>query len=163
MLPSYKRILVTTDLTPHASLVFRHALVLARQFAASIHLVYVIPQIDASVRSYVSSVLGSENLAKLEQDHQFEALQKIRKDLEEFAHSELEEQPEDLKRFGGIDLRQGNPADQILAAAAQCEADVILMGTHSKGFIEHSFLGSVAEKVLHKADRPVFVIPLPPR
>jgi nucleotide-binding universal stress UspA family protein len=35
------------------------------------------------------------------------------------------------------------------------------MGTHSKGALEHALLGSVAEKVLHKTTRPVFVVPLP--
>jgi nucleotide-binding universal stress UspA family protein len=35
------------------------------------------------------------------------------------------------------------------------------MGTHGKGVLEHAFLGSVAEKVLRKARKPVFIIPLP--
>lgn len=35
------------------------------------------------------------------------------------------------------------------------------MGTHSHGLIGHAFLGSVAEKVLHRIRKPVFVIPIP--
>ena len=163
MLPNYKSILVATDLSPHSEMVFRHAVVLARQSGASIHLLYVIPQIDASVRGYVATVLGSDNLSKLEQSHQSEALQKIRKDLEDFAVEEFKDHPEELKRFSGVDIRHGSPSEQILASADQCDADLILMGTHSKGVIEHSFLGSVAEKVVHKSDRPVFIIPLPHR
>ena len=161
MLPNYKSILVTTDLSPHATHVFKHAVMLARQNDAEMHLLHVVPQVDSSVRSYVATVLGSDSLEKLEQSHQQDALQRIRAEIEEFAKAELADHPEDLKRFTGVDIRQGNPVEQILAAAEQFDADVIVMGTHSKGILEHGFLGSVAEKVLHKAGRPTFVIPLP--
>lgn len=161
MLPTYKTILVATDLTPHAEHVFKHAVMLARQSGASIHLLHVVPQVDASMRRYVATVLGSDSLEKLERDHQQDALQKIREELEEFAKTELVEHPEDLKRFAGVDIRIGNPVEQILASADQCEADLLILGTHSKGIIEHSFLGSVAEKVLQRSTRPTFIIPLP--
>lgn len=161
MLPTYDTILVTTDLTPHSTHVFKHAVMLARQSNASIHLLHVVPQIDSSARNYVATVLGSDSLEKLERTHQQDALQKIRAEIEEFAKSELADYAEDLKRFAGVDIRIGNPVDQILKSAEQCEADVIVMGTHSKGIIEYGFLGSVAEKVLRKAGRPTFVIPLP--
>ncbi len=161
MLPIYKSILVTTDLTPHAEYVFRHAVLLARQSRARIHLLHVVPQIDASVRNYVATVIGSDNLEKLEHSHLQEARQKIRAELETFAETELSEHPEDQELFAGVDIRTGYPVEQILAAAEQCEADLIVLGTHSKGAIEHSFLGSVAEKVLYRSRRPTFVIPLP--
>ncbi len=163
MLPNYKSILVTTDLTPHSEYVFKHAMMLARQCNASIQLLYVVPQVDASIRNYVATVLGRDSLEKLEHSHQQEALQKIRRELEEFSKTELEGHPEDLKRFTGVDIRIGDPVEQILASADQFEADVLVMGTHSKGLIEHSFLGSVAEKVLHKINRPTFIVPLPKR
>jgi nucleotide-binding universal stress UspA family protein len=35
------------------------------------------------------------------------------------------------------------------------------MGTHSKGVIANTFLGSVAKRVLRRTRKPVFVIPLP--
>jgi len=35
------------------------------------------------------------------------------------------------------------------------------MGTHGKGIISHTFLGSVAERVLRRIRKPVFIIPLP--
>jgi len=40
-------------------------------------------------------------------------------------------------------------------------ADLVVMGTHGKGFLEHAFLGSVAEKVLHRIKIPVLTIPIP--
>jgi len=35
------------------------------------------------------------------------------------------------------------------------------MGTHGKGWITYTFLGSVAERVLRRSRKPVFIIPLP--
>jgi len=35
------------------------------------------------------------------------------------------------------------------------------MDTHSKGFLTHAFLGSVAQKVLDRVKIPVFIIPIP--
>ena len=35
------------------------------------------------------------------------------------------------------------------------------MGTHSKGIIANTFLGSTAKRVLRRTRKPVFIIPLP--
>jgi nucleotide-binding universal stress UspA family protein len=35
------------------------------------------------------------------------------------------------------------------------------MGTHSKGIIANTFLGSTAKRVLGRTRKPVFIIPLP--
>jgi len=38
---------------------------------------------------------------------------------------------------------------------------MIILGTHGKGFLKQTFLGSVARSVLDRAKRPVFIVPLP--
>jgi nucleotide-binding universal stress UspA family protein len=40
--------------------------------------------------------------------------------------------------------------------------DMIVLGTHGKGFLAHAFLGSVSSAVLHRTRKPVYIIPLPP-
>jgi len=35
------------------------------------------------------------------------------------------------------------------------------LGTHGKGLLEQTFLGSVAHSVLDRAKKPVFIVPLP--
>ena len=35
------------------------------------------------------------------------------------------------------------------------------MGTHGKGALENTFVGSVARQVLRRTRHPVFVVPLP--
>jgi nucleotide-binding universal stress UspA family protein len=39
--------------------------------------------------------------------------------------------------------------------------DVIVLGTHSRGFLEQALLGSVSKFVLQRTKKPVFIVPLP--
>jgi nucleotide-binding universal stress UspA family protein len=45
--------------------------------------------------------------------------------------------------------------------ADELNCDMIIMGTHAKGFIAHTFLGSTAKRVLRRTRKPVFIIPMP--
>jgi nucleotide-binding universal stress UspA family protein len=54
-------------------------------------------------------------------------------------------------------VRIGTPADQIIRAADELEADLIVIGGRGKGAIEAIVLGSVAYRVLHYAPCPVLV------
>jgi nucleotide-binding universal stress UspA family protein len=160
MLPNYSHILVATDLTPNAVEAFKHAVMMARRNNARLHLLYVVPDVDASVRTYISTIMGQGSLDKFEKRHEEEAREEIRTRLEAFARAELADHPEDLQRLESIRIVHGHPAVQILAVADDVDADVVVMGSHGKGALEHTFLGSVAEKVLRKCRRPVFIIPL---
>jgi nucleotide-binding universal stress UspA family protein len=55
-------------------------------------------------------------------------------------------------------LGTGNPAEAILKAAEEEGADLIVMGTHGHSGYERFFVGSVTNKVLHKASVPVLVV-----
>ena len=161
MLPLYKKILVTTDFTPNSDHAFKHAVMLARQNNAQIHLLHVMQQVDDNMRSYLSSVLGESRLEDFEKTNVEKAKQDLKVSLDDFANSELASFPEDLARFAGSKVVIGHPVVKILETADELDVDVIIMGTHGKGALEHAFLGSVAEKVLRKTHRPVFIIPLP--
>jgi nucleotide-binding universal stress UspA family protein len=54
-------------------------------------------------------------------------------------------------------VKAGDPADQILAAAERLDADLIVMGSSSRG-LRAAILGSVAREVLRAAKRPVLVV-----
>lgn len=55
-------------------------------------------------------------------------------------------------------LREGDPASEILAAALEAKATMIVMGTHGRRGFAHLFLGSVAEKVIRKSTTPVLTV-----
>ncbi|PLY03953.1 MAG: universal stress protein [Desulfuromonas sp.] len=161
MLPLYRNILVTTDFSPNSEFAFKHAVMLARQNNAKIHLLHVLPQIDSSMRGYLSAVLGKERLEEFEHDNLTSARDTMKKDLELFAKTELLNYPEDFARFAGAQVVLGQTVPKILETAAKLKADVIVIGNHGQGILEHAFLGSVAEKLLQKSTLPVFVVPLP--
>jgi nucleotide-binding universal stress UspA family protein len=57
-----------------------------------------------------------------------------------------------------VDLR---PADAVLAAADEHDALAIVVGTAGRGPISGALLGSVTYQVVHRATRPVVVVPGP--
>jgi nucleotide-binding universal stress UspA family protein len=58
-----------------------------------------------------------------------------------------------------VEHRTGPPVQEILRAAAEWPADVLVIGTHGRGGFERLVLGSVAEKVLRMAPCAVLAVP----
>ncbi len=58
-----------------------------------------------------------------------------------------------------IESRDGDIASAILNAAADVDADVVVLGTRGLGGVKSMMLGSVSHAVLHHADRAVLVVP----
>ncbi|GAA5535001.1 universal stress protein [Deinococcus aluminii] len=61
------------------------------------------------------------------------------------------------------ELLVGDPVTGILEAAERWGAELIVVGTHSQGAIEHFFLGSSAEKLVARSPVPVLTVRLPRR
>lgn len=55
-------------------------------------------------------------------------------------------------------LKQGGAWLEIIEYAQAKNCDMIVLGTHGHGPIEHMLMGSVAEKVVRKAKHPVLVV-----
>jgi nucleotide-binding universal stress UspA family protein len=53
----------------------------------------------------------------------------------------------------------GVPYQEILAAAHNSEADLIVVGTHGGGVVDRQFLGSTTLHLLRQAECPVLVVP----
>ncbi|MFA9416732.1 universal stress protein [Natrinema sp. HArc-T2] len=62
-----------------------------------------------------------------------------------------------------IDRRSGSgtPADVLCEAATDCDADEIVIGTHSGDPDATPEVGSSTRRLLAVADRPVVVVPIP--
>ena len=56
----------------------------------------------------------------------------------------------------GVQVRHGHTAEQILEAAKEAGAGLIVMGTHGHGMFGRALMGSVATKVI--AESPVSVL-----
>ena len=56
-------------------------------------------------------------------------------------------------------VRTGSPARQIVEEATESENSMVVMGSHGAGGLKRWVIGSVADKVVRSARRPVLVIP----
>jgi nucleotide-binding universal stress UspA family protein len=61
-------------------------------------------------------------------------------------------------RRGSVLWHEGDPATQILLAAAALQADLIMMGACARRLLQRVRLGSVAEAVIRKAPCTVMVV-----
>jgi len=58
-------------------------------------------------------------------------------------------------------LRASRVADAIVAEAERVDAGIICIATHSRSGLAELVLGSAAHEVLHRAGRPILLIPAP--
>ncbi|WP_254532512.1 universal stress protein [Natrinema gelatinilyticum] len=74
----------------------------------------------------------------------------------------LEESADRLEEWGietRIDVRAGDPADEILAAEAEYEPTTILVGSRGHSRLRRLLLGSVSEDVVARASGNVMLVP----
>jgi len=69
-------------------------------------------------------------------------------------------------KFGGVKfetrVKVGLPVDQICAFAQDNDVDLIITSTHGRTGFKHVLIGSTAEQVVRRANRPVLVVPSHP-
>lgn len=58
-------------------------------------------------------------------------------------------------------IREGPPFETIVAEASAWQADIIVVGSHGKGWVDRLLIGSVTEKLLNNLPAAVLVIPAP--
>lgn len=56
-------------------------------------------------------------------------------------------------------VEKGDTAKSILAAALRIHADIIVIGTHSRRWLDQILMGSVSEEIIHHATVPLFIVP----
>lgn len=58
-----------------------------------------------------------------------------------------------------IIVEQGDFSDMILKTAERTRADLVVIGSHSRRWLDQVLMGSVTEKVLHNTRVPLFIVP----
>ena len=136
----YSRILVPLEHTSFDAAIIAHVRPLAKLCGASILLIHV------------ADGWAARNLKQLDL-RESEEMQKDRAYLDRLC--------EELTR-DGFDadalLANGDPANEILAAAARERCDLIAMATHGHRLVGDIVYGSVANTVRHRAAVPVLMV-----
>jgi nucleotide-binding universal stress UspA family protein len=151
-----KKILYATDLSKNSSFAFLYATDMARRHDAKIVILHAIEPIPA----YAAAYTGITD--ELKRKQQEEIVEEIKTRLGDFCRkAEAQIGPPCVELVSKILVPRGHPPEEILNAADKEGCDVIVVGTHGKGFLAHTFLGSVSSAVLNRTQKPVFIIPLP--
>jgi len=156
MIPQIRKILYATDLSKNSSYAFLYAIDMAKKHNAKIVILHAIEPIP----SYAEAYVGMTDEFKKKQHE--EIIESMKKNLQGFCEkAEAQIGPPCVELVSKILVPLGHPPEEILNAADGEGCDTIVIGTHGKGFLAHTFLGSVSNAVLHRTRKPVFIIPLP--
>ena len=135
-------ILVPTDFSETAEQALQVALSLGRDHQAKIVLVAAPPPPPPASEVYVPL-------------HDYDGVaEAMKRQLAELAKS-ITALPVETRLMVGS---PGSPGSAIVALAEECQADLIVMGTHGRSGLSRLLMGSVAEYVLRHAPCPVLSI-----
>ena len=162
MIPQIKKILYATDLTKNSAYAFFFAADLAQKHDAKIVILHCVAKIPLSAYLAAPFMDVSGILRQAKEQEADEDVDMIKKRLQDFSKKAGSQMG-----LSGVDLvsdtivTMGYAVEEILNVADAKECDVIVLGTHGKGWLRGTFLGSVARSVLERTRKPVFVVPLP--
>jgi nucleotide-binding universal stress UspA family protein len=141
-----QRILVPTDFSPSSREAVSTAIAFARAFQASIELVHVYVEPTYVLPPPMEVATFSFDTGK------------VLAEVDRSLNAEQERVRTAGVKCEGTTL-SGRPHVEIVEYAVKQRADLIVMGTHGRGGLSHAILGSVAERVVHRAVCPVLVVP----
>jgi len=136
----YQRILLPTDGSASADAALDHALDIARQYDADLHVLHVVSA------AYAEAGPGHATAVEALEEHGEETFERIREQAD----------------AAGVDVateqRHGEPHSVIVEYAADADCDLAVMGTHGRTGLQRYLLGSVTEKVVRTSDVPVLTV-----
>lgn len=137
-----QQVVVATDGSESAERAVRSGARVANLLRARAVLVYVRPGVGPLGNPYYQEKVSEQ------MEHARAALDRARKAAEEEG-AEVEEE-----------ILEGEPAEAIVELAKARDAAAIVVGSRGLGAVAGALLGSVSSAVIHRADRPVLVVPV---
>jgi nucleotide-binding universal stress UspA family protein len=139
-----KNVLIALDYDPTAKVVANAGFLLSKTMNAEITLLHVISKPVLYYASYQAMAPLLKNSDELNAASQV-FLDKLKKDLDD----------ETIRTL----IKEGDTSDFILKTAKEMNADIIVLGTHSRKWLENIIMGSVTESILKNTTLPLFIIP----
>lgn len=106
----------------------------------------LVVNVQAPVPGRVTSMLGSADVAAYHAEEANKVLEPIKQLLEKNSR---------LHRCISV---VGAPVEEILFAAKNEHAEMIVMGTHGHGWIGRALMGSIAQQVIADSEIPVLLV-----
>jgi Universal stress protein UspA and related nucleotide-binding proteins len=145
MMIEIRRVLCPVDFSKFSRRALDHAVTLARWYNAKLTVFHVhdnVPLVPGALEMPSGITVGPEYRESL------------RRELERFAEpSRADGVPLDIV------LAEGHAGTEIVKRAEADGSGLIVIGTHGRTGVERFLLGSVTERVLHRAPCPVLAVP----
>jgi nucleotide-binding universal stress UspA family protein len=150
-----KKVLIALDYNPTAQKVAEEGFSMAKSMNAEVVLLHVITDPVFYATSGYSPIMGFSGFVDVS-PLQLSSVQ----GLKEASLQYLDKSKQHLgdKTIQTL-VKEGDFADSILATAKEIHADIIVVGSHSRKWLENIVMGSVTEKVLHHTSIPLFIVP----
>ena len=143
------KILLATDGSPEAERAAGMAVTLSEKLGSELHVTYVEPMPDPL--SWPESRFVAPELQG-----------DIRERAEEEARAKLEEEAEKISGMGGtvtgVHARSGRPEAEIVHAAEELDAGLVILGGRGMGAVRRAVMGSVSGSVVHHSHGSVLVV-----
>jgi nucleotide-binding universal stress UspA family protein len=144
MIPQIKKIFYASAISQNSAYAFYYAVDLAQKHGAEIIILHTLEPISPSVMPYMER----EMIDKIQKSNIEETIEEIKNRLQNFCkRAEAQIGPSCADLVSKILVPLGHPPEKMLNATEEEGCDVIVLGTHGKGFLAHTFLGSVSSAV----------------
>ena len=146
----YKRIMVAIDDSFATSKVLDSAIESARQHGAKLAICHALDETIFAQRE--AAIMLSKSVEQVTLN--------LRESAQEFVNKAAE-----IARAAGIDVETkivesevGHVAEMLADAAAEWQADLLVVGTHGRRGVERFFVGSVAENLVSRATMSLLLV-----
>lgn len=151
-----KKVLIALDYDPSSIKVAEKGYKLAKMMGAEAVLMHVLSEPVYYSSLEYSPIVGFNAYLNMG-TFQTETVQGLKKAAQHFLdRTKYHLKGENIKTL----LTEGETADSILESAKSLDADIIVLGTHSRKWLENILLGSVTESVLKQSVLPLFIVPI---
>lgn len=150
-----KKVLIALDYDPTAQKVAETGFLLAKTMKAEVILLHVMSDpvyYSSNEYSPVMGFTGYMNMGPLQLDS-IDGLKQASQQYLDKSKQHLGDNT--IKTL----VKEGDFAESILKAAKDLHVDILVMGSHSRRWLDEILLGSVTEKVLHHSTIPLFIVP----
>jgi nucleotide-binding universal stress UspA family protein len=149
------KVLIALDYDPTAQKVANAGFSMAKAMNAEVTLLHVIADpvyYSSTAYSPIMGLVGDMETFKLQLENMEGVKTVTQHFLDKFKHHLGDETIQTV-------IKEGDFADTILKTAKNVKADVIVMGSHSRKWLDNILMGSVTQDVLKLTTVPLFIIP----
>ncbi|MBO9448542.1 universal stress protein [Ruegeria sp. R14_0] len=154
-------ILFATDLSENSGHAMRNAASIAMATGAEIHVLHVNEPLSEDAKITMDMFILNEEARKTATQRRHEMVRKVLAERQAKFWAQFEGDDAKIReQVSSIEVTDGHPAEVILRRSIEMGCDLIVLGAHDHGF-SHTFLGTVAKRVLRRSKIPTLIVPNP--